>query len=81
MDAPRATDAPALVANAADAIYLVDELGRVQYANPAALAILGYDDERELLGLSEPRDDPPFASRRHAVSRGSVPAARAPPDR
>jgi PAS domain S-box-containing protein len=50
MDAPARTDAPALVANAADAIYLVDEFGRVQYANPAALAILGYRDESELVG-------------------------------
>ena len=44
------TEAPALVASAADAIYLVDGDGRVRYANPAALAILGYDNEAELLG-------------------------------
>jgi PAS domain S-box-containing protein len=51
MDAVARTDAPSLVASAADAIYLVDELGRVQYANPAALAILGYvAAESELLG-------------------------------
>lgn len=43
-------DAPALVASAADAIYLVDEQGRVQYANPAALEVLGYEHESELLG-------------------------------
>jgi PAS domain S-box-containing protein len=40
----------ALVVSVADAIYAVDERGCVQYANPAALVVLGYDDERELLG-------------------------------
>lgn len=40
----------ALVVSVADAIYAVDEHGLVQYANPAALAVLGYEDERDLLG-------------------------------
>jgi PAS domain S-box-containing protein len=40
----------AFVVAIADAVYAVDADGRVQYANPAALALLGYDDERELLG-------------------------------
>jgi PAS domain S-box-containing protein len=65
MGGPRATDAPALVASAADAIYVVDEQGRVQYANPAALAILGYDDERELLGF------PSHATIHHSHPDGS----------
>ena len=49
-DPATGTEAPALVASAADAIYLVDHEGRVRYANPAALAILGYEHESELIG-------------------------------
>jgi PAS domain S-box-containing protein len=54
--APRAAAlrSPALLAALLDAIadgvYLVDPEGRVSFVNPAALAILGYDEERELLG-------------------------------
>jgi PAS domain S-box-containing protein len=33
-----------------DAIYVVDAQGRIRFLNPAALRILGYDDERQLLG-------------------------------
>ncbi len=44
----------ALLANIADAVYLVDVDGRVEFANPAALALLGYDED-ELLGrISHP---------------------------
>jgi len=39
-----------LLASSADAFYVVDPDGRVQFANPAAIATLGYDDEAELLG-------------------------------
>jgi PAS domain S-box-containing protein len=39
-----------LLASSADAFYVVDPAGRVQFANPAAVAMLGYDDEAELLG-------------------------------
>jgi PAS domain S-box-containing protein len=38
------------VAAVADALYVVDADGRIAFLNPAALKILGYDDERELLG-------------------------------
>ena len=40
----------ALVESSADAFYVVDPAGAVQFANPAAVALLGYDDESELLG-------------------------------
>jgi PAS domain S-box-containing protein len=38
------------VAAVADALYVVDSGGRIAFLNPAALRILGYTDERELLG-------------------------------
>jgi PAS domain S-box-containing protein len=34
----------------ADALYVVDPQGRIEYLNPAALRILGYQDESQLLG-------------------------------
>jgi PAS domain S-box-containing protein len=40
----------AFVESIADAIYAVDPEGRVQFVNRAGLAMLGYDDEDELLG-------------------------------
>ncbi|MHB8694611.1 MAG: sensor histidine kinase [Solirubrobacteraceae bacterium] len=44
----------ALLVNIADAVYLVDVDGRVEFANPAALELLGYTEE-ELLGqISHP---------------------------
>jgi len=39
----------ALLASSADAVYLVDVDGRVEFANPAALSLLGYEED-ELLG-------------------------------
>jgi PAS domain S-box-containing protein len=45
----------ALIASVADAIYVVDPDGRVEFANPAALELLGYDHEEQLLGrISHP---------------------------
>ena len=45
----------ALLATVADAIYLVDPDGRVQFVNPAGLVVLGYDEPSELLGrISHP---------------------------
>ena len=41
----------AFVESIADAIYAVDEDGRVQFVNRAGVALLGYDDETQLLGL------------------------------
>ena len=41
----------AAVAAVADALYVVDAEGRIRFLNPAALTILGYEDERQLLGL------------------------------
>jgi PAS domain S-box-containing protein len=38
------------VAAVADALYVVDSGGRIAFLNPAALRILGYTEERELLG-------------------------------
>jgi PAS domain S-box-containing protein len=38
------------VAAVADALYVVDAAGQITFLNPAALKILGYADENELLG-------------------------------
>jgi PAS domain S-box-containing protein len=38
------------VAAVADALYVVDADGRIAFLNPAALRILGYTEERDLLG-------------------------------
>jgi PAS domain S-box-containing protein len=38
------------VAAVADALYVVDSDGRIAFLNPAALTILGYTEESELLG-------------------------------
>ena len=44
----------ALLASIPDAVYVVDHEGRVAFANPAALELLGYE-ESELLGrISHP---------------------------
>ncbi len=40
----------AFVESIADAIYAVDAGGRVQFVNRAGLALLGYEDEEQLLG-------------------------------
>ena len=40
----------ALLDSTVDAVYAVDAEGRVLFANPAAVRILGYDSEDELLG-------------------------------
>jgi PAS domain S-box-containing protein len=44
----------ALLANIADAVYLVDVDGRVEFANPAALELLGYTEEEILGQISHP---------------------------
>ncbi|MCW3040355.1 MAG: domain S-box protein [Solirubrobacterales bacterium] len=45
----------ALLDTVADAVYLVDPDGRVEFLNPAALRVLGYDHPSELLGkISHP---------------------------
>jgi PAS domain S-box-containing protein len=40
----------ALMASLADAVYLVGTRGEVQFANPAAVALLGYEDDSALIG-------------------------------
>jgi PAS domain S-box-containing protein len=40
----------ALMASLADAVYLVGARGEVAFANPAAVAMLGYSDAEELVG-------------------------------
>ena len=40
----------AAVAASADALYIVDPRGRIRFLNRTALRILGYEDERQLLG-------------------------------
>jgi PAS domain S-box-containing protein len=47
------TDAEALfaaVAASAEGLYIVDAQGRIRFLNPAALRILGYEDDGQLLG-------------------------------
>jgi PAS domain S-box-containing protein len=45
----------ALLDTVADAVYLVDPDGRVEFLNPAALRVLGYDHPSELVGrISHP---------------------------
>lgn len=62
-----------LLASSAEAFYVVDPDGRVQFANPAAVALLGYDDDTELLG----RDS--HATIHHKHPDGSpFPAAECP---
>jgi PAS domain S-box-containing protein len=38
------------IAAVADGFYVVDAAGRLIFANPAALEILGYDDEKDIVG-------------------------------
>ncbi len=40
----------AILARVAQPVWVVDHVGRFHYANPAALAALGYDDPSELVG-------------------------------
>jgi PAS domain-containing protein len=40
----------ALLDSMVDAVYAVDDAGVVLFANPAAVSILGYDSESELVG-------------------------------
>jgi PAS domain S-box-containing protein len=40
----------AAIAAVADALYVVDAQGRIRFLNPTALRILGYEDERQLVG-------------------------------
>ncbi len=62
----------ALLTSTADAIYLVDAAGAVRYANPAALAVLGYAAD-ELLG----RDSHATIHHHHRDGR-PYPAAECP---
>jgi PAS domain S-box-containing protein len=52
-DLPEFADAQtlrAVITASADALYIVDAQGRIRFLNPAALRILAYGDERQLLG-------------------------------
>ena len=40
----------AAIAAVADGLYVVDAQGRIRFLNPAALRILGYEDDGQLLG-------------------------------
>jgi PAS domain S-box-containing protein len=40
----------AAVAAVAEALYIVDAQGRIRFLNPTALRILGYEDERQVIG-------------------------------
>jgi PAS domain S-box-containing protein len=63
----------AAVAASADALYVVDPRGRIRFLNRAALRILGYEDERQLLG--RPSHDTIHYLRRDGTS---YPAAECP---
>jgi PAS domain S-box-containing protein len=63
----------AVVAASADALYVVDPRGRIRFLNRAALRILGYEDERQLLG--RPSHDTIHYLRR---DRTPFPAAECP---
>jgi PAS domain S-box-containing protein len=57
----------------ADGLYVVDAQGRIRFLNPAALRILGYEDEGQLLGR------PSHATIHYLRSDGSpFPAAECP---
>jgi PAS domain S-box-containing protein len=71
----------ALIASMADAVYAVDDAGVVLFANAAALSILGYGSESELIGRPQSRHHPPQLPRRSPVSRSRLPAAAPAPDR
>jgi PAS domain S-box-containing protein len=47
---PMAEALHAAIAASAEALYIVDAQGRIRFLNPAALGVLGYEDERQLLG-------------------------------
>jgi PAS domain S-box-containing protein len=47
---PDTTTLLAAIGAVADGLYVVDAQGRIRFLNPAALRILGYEDERQLLG-------------------------------
>ena len=61
------------VAAVADALYVVDAAGRITFLNPAALKILGYADEDELLGRISTRRSTTCARTAH---RSRQPSAR-----
>jgi PAS domain S-box-containing protein len=63
----------AAVAASADALYVVDPRGRIRFLNRAALRILDYDDDRQLLG--RPSHDTIHYLRRDG---NSYPAAECP---
>lgn len=71
----------ALLESMVDAVYAVDDAGAVLFANPAAVRILGYDSESELVVTPESRDDRLPASGWSAVPGVRVPAAAAALDR
>ena len=70
---PTAELLAAISANVADGLYVVDASERIVYANPAAVALLGYDSERELIGR------PSHATIHHVRPDGSRPSAESCP--
>ena len=62
----------AILASVAQPVWVVDHRGRFHYANPAALAALGYEHPSELVGRPGPRHGPLQVPRRHAVPGGGL---------
>ena len=64
----------AILAKVGQPVWVTDAAGYFHYANPAALAALGYDDPSDLVGKPRARCRPLQVPGRHAVPRGRLPA-------
>ena len=65
-----------LLDSAAEGLFGVDTQGKCTFINRAALRMLGYDDEGELLGLDIHDADPAVAGRRHIGGADDAPGQR-----
>ena len=68
----------AILATVGQPVWVTDAAGRFHYANPAALAALGYDAVLEPRRPPRRRPRPLQVPRRHAVPRGRLPARPGP---
>ena len=64
----------AILATVGQPVWVTDFHGRFHYANPAALAALGFDEALRARGQARPRHGPLQVPRRDAVPRGGLPA-------
>ena len=68
----------AILAKVGQPVWVTDQAGFFHYANPAALAALGYDEALRPRRPPRPRPRPLQVPRRHAVPRGRLPARPGP---